>query len=124
MPELPMTYREAVALVTEIGDSLGGRQKTAIEKILTYAARGVRPESASMEAVRSASYGAQHFAAAQVELEKGAFEAKLKIDEAVGSAKKHIGQGLVALGGAAHKITETEINEMEKFEGIDGTKKP
>lgn len=124
MPDLPMTYREAVALVTEIGDSLGGRQKMAVEKILVYAARGVRPESASMEAVRTASFGAQHFAAAQVELEKGALEAKLKIDGAVDAAKKHIGEGLVALGGVAHKIRETEMTEMEGLEGVDAPKKP
>lgn len=123
MPDLPMTYREAVALVTEIGESLGGRQKMAVEKILVYAARGVRPESAAMEAVRGASFGAQHFVAAQVELEKAALKAKIEIDGAVDVAKKHIGQGLVALGGAAHKITEAEVTEMEKFENVDDAKK-
>lgn len=94
MADLPVTYEEAVAVAKEIGLSLGGRQQRAIEVLLRYAAKGRKPSSIRLEAVRDASLGAQHFAAARHELDAG----------------------LKAVGEAAHKIREAELAE----EGLAG----
>lgn len=40
MADRPVTYEEAVALATEIGESLGGRQQEALRVLVRYAARG------------------------------------------------------------------------------------
>ncbi len=50
----PVTYEEAVVLVTEIGESLGGRQQEAIRVLMRYAERGHRRSS-------SAAIATMHF---------------------------------------------------------------
>lgn len=50
----PVTYEEAVVLVTEIGESLGGRQQEALRVLLRYAERGRRRSS-------SAAIATHHF---------------------------------------------------------------
>lgn len=87
--ELPVTYEEAVALAIEIGRSLGGRQQQALTVLLRYAARGVRPSSMRLEAVRDASLGAQHFA----------------------NAKNELDAGMRAIGATVHKMREAELAE-------------
>ncbi len=91
MAELPVTYAEAVAIATEIGASLGGRQQQAITVLLRYAARGQRPSSMRLEAVRDASLGAQHFA----------------------NAKNELDAGMRVIGVTAHKIREAEMAEED-----------
>lgn len=101
MTELPLTYEEAVALAKEIGESLGGRQQRAIEVLLRYAARGQRPSSHRLQAVRDASLGVQHFANARREL------------DAIVTAKTEIDAGMQAIGAAARNIREAELAEEE-----------
>lgn len=105
MTDRPVTYAEAVAVTTEIAESLGGRQKLVLETILRYAARGRRPSSMDMEAVRDASLGAQNFAAARHEL----LEARRTLERAEG----RIEQGIVAIGEVARTIRKATEDDDE-----------
>lgn len=101
MAELPVTYEEAVVVATEIGASLGGRQQQALIVLMRYAERGHRPSAHRLQAVRDASFGAQHFANVRKEL------------DAISHAKSELDAGMRAIGSAAHEIREAELAEED-----------
>lgn len=59
-----VSVEEAISLGKEIGESLGGRQKLAIDRLVRIAERSRRPSSTAMKAV-------EHFRAATEIAKKG-----------------------------------------------------